>query len=122
MSHPLRTHWGLDALNGLRVAWHDEFNFRFHVLSTVTVLAAGWYLDLTKSEWVAVIIVIGIVLTAESFNTALEEFCDMVKSDPDPHIGKIKDLAAAAVLLAAITAAAVGLLIFIPHILDRIFS
>ena len=58
---------------------------------------------------------IGFVLTAETFNTALEELCDKFQPTHDPHIGKIKDLAAAAVLVSSITALIVGLIIYVPY-------
>jgi len=64
-----------------------------------------------------ILVAIGLVLTAELFNTALEEFCDMVKSEHDPHVAKIKDLAAAAVFIASWTALLLGAAIFIPHLL-----
>lgn len=109
-------HWGLDACHGVLIAWREERNFRFHIVSMLAVLCAGWYFDISRTEWAAIILVIGMVLTAETFNTAIEEFCDMVKNDPDPHIGKIKDLAAAAVLLSAVCASVVGCIVFIPHL------
>ena len=58
---------------------------------------------------------IGFVLTAETFNTALEELCDKFQPEHDPHIAKIKDLAAAAVLVSSITALIVGLIIYVPY-------
>ncbi len=105
------------ALTGITIAWREEFNFRFEILCAAGTLATGWYFAITSMEWMLVVAMIGGVLTAESFNTALEEFCDMVKGDPDPHIAKIKDLAAAAVLIATIAAFVVGCIIFIPHII-----
>ena len=105
------------AITGLRVAWSEEFNFRFEVVCAVVALGLAWALHLSREEIITVIFVIGFVLAAEALNTALEEFCDMVKSDPDPHIAKIKDLAAAAVLISSVAAFVIGCLIFIPHLL-----
>ena len=104
------------ALDGIRVAWREEANFKIQIACAVVAVVLGYVLGITKTEWIIVCMLIGFVLTAEAFNTALEEFCDMVKSDPDPHIGKIKDLAAAAVLIASTSAGIVGALIFLPRI------
>jgi len=106
-----------NALTGLLVAWREEFNFRFQAVCGVLALGAAWVLGISYTELLVIILLIGFVLAAEALNTALEAFCDMVKSDPDPHIGKIKDLAAAAVLISSLTALIIGSIIFIPRIL-----
>lgn len=105
------------ALNGIRIAWREEFNFKVQVILGLLALALAWFFRVSPIEWIAIIFLIGFVLSAEAFNTALEEFCDMVKNDPDPHIAKIKDLAAAAVFIASVTALVVGVIIFIPRFL-----
>jgi diacylglycerol kinase len=104
------------AWNGIAIAWNEEFSFRVQVAAATLVLFLGWYFGISKAEWLTLVIVIGFVLSAESFNTALEELCDKFKLDPDPHIGKIKDLAAAAVLIASCAALAAGALVFLPYI------
>lgn len=109
-----------DALRGLRIAWAEESNFRFHTASAVLALAASWLFSITPLQWVAVALAIGAVFTAELLNTALEELCDKFQPEHDPRIGKIKDLAAAAVLAASCGALAVGCIIFIPRILALI--
>ena len=105
-----------DALEGIRIAWREERNFRFHIIFSVLVLIAAWVLRLTRAELLVILVLIGIVLMAETFNTALEELCDKFQPEHDPHIGKIKDLAAGAVLITAVTALVIGLIIFVPHI------
>jgi len=104
------------ALSGLLVAWREEANFKIEIVFGITALFFGFLLRITHIEFIIVLFVIGFVLATEALNTALEEFCDMVKSDPDPHIAKIKDLAAAAVLVSSVTAFVIGGVIFIPHI------
>jgi diacylglycerol kinase len=64
-----------------------------------------------------VVFAVSCVLVAETFNTALEELCDKFQPTHDPHIAKIKDLSAAAVLLASVGALSIGLIIFIPHLI-----
>ena len=104
------------ALTGIEIAWREEFNFKVHVLFAIAAPALGWYLGISKIEFLIVILMIGLVMTAEIFNTALEELCDKFQPEHDPHIGKIKDLAAAAVLIASITALLVGIIIYTPYL------
>lgn len=108
------------ALIGIKVAWREEFSFKIQIAAAILVTILGWYFGISSTEWLAIVIVMGAVLSAEALNTALEELCDMYKSDPDPHIGKIKDLAAAAVLIASVAASVVGAIIFVPHLLALI--
>ena len=105
------------ALHGIKIAWQEEFSFKIQIAAAVLALLAGWYFRISAIEWMLVIFVIGFVLAAEAFNTALEELCDKFRTDPDPHIGKIKDLAAGAVLIASLAAFCVGVIIFVPKIL-----
>ena len=104
------------ALYGIRIAWKEEFNFRVQIFAAVLALLSGWFFGISKSEWLFVIAMIGLVFTAEVFNTALEELCDKFQPEHDPHIATIKDLAAGAVLVASVVAAIIGALIFIPYI------
>ena len=104
------------ALKGLEIAWREEFNFQVQIFFAIAAPLLGWYLNISTIEFLIVVLMIGLVLTAELFNTALEELCDKYKADPDPHIGKIKDLAAAAVLIASFVALIVGAIIFIPYL------
>lgn len=109
-----------EAGNGLSIAWKEEVNFRFHILAAGAAVGLSWILNISGTEWAIVLLAIGTVLTAEIFNTALEELCDMLQPVHDPHVGKIKDLAAGAVLLSSGTAIIVGLVIFLPRLLDLI--
>ena len=105
------------AFGGLKIAWREEFSFRFQLTCAGIAILASWIFGLSLFEFAIILFLIGFVLTVETLNTSLEEFCDMVKSDPDPHIAKIKDLAAGAAFIASMTSLAVGAAIFIPHLL-----
>ncbi len=105
-----------NALAGLVVAWKEEINFRIEIGCGVLAVAAALLLGISQAELLIILFLIGFVLSAEALNTALEEFCDMVQKNHDPHIAKIKDLAAAAVLIASFTALVIGAAIFIPYI------
>lgn len=104
-------------LRGFRVAWQEETSFRFHNMLALLTLLCAYLLEISFIEFLIVIAMIGFVLVAELFNTALEELCDKFQPTHDPHVAKIKDLAAAAVFAAATTAVIVGLIIFIPHVM-----
>lgn len=104
------------ALTGIKIAWREEFNFRIEVACALLALLLSWLLRISLSEFIIVVFLVGFVLAAETMNTAFEELCDKFEPSHDPHIGKIKDLAAAAVLLSSIAAFVIGLLIFIPYL------
>ncbi|MHB8860486.1 MAG: diacylglycerol kinase [Minisyncoccota bacterium] len=104
------------AFVGLKLAWVEESNFKIETGCAALALALGVYFRISAPEFALVAASIALVLMAEVFNTALEELCDKFQPTHDPHIAKIKDLAAAAVLLASAGALAVGLFIFIPHL------
>ncbi len=105
------------AFRGFRIAFIEESNFQIQIAIAIIAVVLGLYFDIDTFEWLIVIGITGLVLTAELFNTALEELCDMLKPHHDPHVGKIKDLAASAVLTASSIALLIGAIIFIPKIL-----
>lgn len=102
------------AFNGIRLLISTQGNFRFHLFAAVTVCILGVYLEISQTQWVALILAICAVTVAEAFNTALEFLTDLVAPDYHELAGKAKDVAAGAVLIAAIMALAVGFIIFMP--------
>jgi diacylglycerol kinase (ATP) len=104
------------ALDGIRTLLRDQHNAWIHALATVAVLAAGFYFYVSSTEWIALILAITIVWVAEALNTALEYLCDVVSPEFHPLVRRSKDIAAGAVLIAAMGAAAVGLIVFLPHV------
>lgn len=105
------------AFQGLRLLF-EENNAKFHLLVSVIVLLSGFYFKLSSTEWIIICLQIGLVLTAEAFNTAIEKLCDYVSSEHQPLIGKVKDLTAAAVLILSFVAVIVGIIIFLPKVLS----
>jgi diacylglycerol kinase len=101
------------ALRGLAALLQGEVHARIHLAATVAVLVLGWWCEITRGEWLAVILAIGLVWTAEALNTAIEYVADLAHPDEHPEVKKLKDLAAAAVLFASIAALVVGLLVFL---------
>ncbi|RNI27007.1 diacylglycerol kinase [Rufibacter latericius] len=104
------------ALKGITAAFRSEINLRWHVLSAGIVVAAGFYLGLSSMEWVVICFAIGLVWMAELFNTALEVVVNLVSPERHPLAGKAKDIAAGAVLVASLTSAIAGLLVFLPYL------
>ncbi|MAY83391.1 MAG: diacylglycerol kinase [Flavobacteriales bacterium] len=104
------------AFQGLRTLLAEEHNSRIHLLATMIVLIAGFYFDIGQAEWLVLIITIAIVFICEILNTAMENIADFISPDIHPSIKKIKDLAAAAVLISAIMSVVVGLIIFLPKL------
>jgi diacylglycerol kinase len=109
------------AFAGLRVLFREEHNSWIHATAAVLAIAAGFLFRISPGEWIAVIIVIGMVFSAEILNSSLERTADFVKAERDDRKRDIKDLGAAAVLVTAISAALVGIMIFLPKIIDFLF-
>ena len=109
------------AFNGLNFVFKTQINFKIHLVAAIFAIASGIWLKINYFEWLILIIVIFFVLIAETFNTVVEKIMDYINPDFDEKIGIIKDLAAAAVLLAAILSIIVGLIIFLPKLLQLIF-
>ncbi|GAB3825095.1 diacylglycerol kinase family protein [Pontibacter rugosus] len=105
------------AFRGISSAVRSEPHVRLHLLSVVLVVIAGFALGVTKTEWCLLIGCAGLVITAEVFNTAIETLTNLVSPDWHHLAGKTKDLAAGAVLVASVTAAVVGAIIFIPYLI-----
>ena len=106
------------AFAGLKVLFREEHNSRIHLFATVCVIVSGVLLKISLLEWVAVAFAVGLVFSGEIFNSAVEDLSDVVCPERDERIKKVKDLAAAAVLVNAITAAVIGFLVFLPKIIQ----
>jgi len=106
------------AFRGLFDLFRTQPNARIHLLIVLLVVGAGIYFQLPRQEWLILLLAISLVLAAEAFNTAFEYLTDLVS--PEYHLlaGKTKDAAAAGVLIAAIGAALIGCLVFLPRILE----
>lgn len=112
----------LYAWRGIKALPGSGSNFVIHLVAAILVIGAGFFFNLSSGEWWAVILCITIVLAAEAFNTAIELLVDMVQPDHDPRAGRIKDIAAGAVLITAMGAAAIGIMIFGTHIVAWIMA
>lgn len=105
------------AFAGLRVLFREEHNSWIHAAAAILAIAMGSLFRISPMEWIAVVIVIGMVFAAEIINSSIERTADFVKAECDDRKRDIKDLGAAAVLVSAIAAAVVGIIIFLPKII-----
>ena len=106
------------AFNGIIILFKYEPNVWIHMAIAVLVIVFGSMLNLNATEWCLIALAFGLVLMAEAMNSANENTVDMMSPEQNDRAGRIKDLSAGAVLLAAIAAATVGLIIFIPKIIS----
>jgi diacylglycerol kinase (ATP) len=111
-------------LHSFRYAWRGivalvrtQPNARIHLAASVAVLAAGFVLGISGGEWGLLALAMGLVWSAEAMNTAIEVLADRVTTEQDERIGRAKDLAAGAVLLASVAAAVIGGIVFLPRVL-----
>ncbi len=104
------------AFNGLFVVIKSQHNFWIHIVAAFVVVVAGLYFEISFTDWAILVVVIGLVISAELFNTAIEWLVDLVSPEISPVAGKIKDVAAAAVLVLAIMSVVVAYFVFSPYI------
>ncbi len=110
------------AFRGIAAFLRREHNAWIHLLATIVVAGMGFYFRLSYLEWVAICLVLGLVWITEMLNTCVEKIIDEVTDERRPSIAFIKDVAAGAVLTAALLAVIVGLLVFGNKILEQCFS
>ncbi len=108
-------------IKGLRYAYKNEQNLVVDVGIAVIVLILGFIFRVTKVEWAILFLTIGLVISCELINTAIEAVVDLVTQDYHPLAKVAKDTAAAAVFVFAIIAVIVGLIIFLPKVIDLFF-
>jgi diacylglycerol kinase len=105
------------AFRGMRLLLRTQRNARVHTTVLIAVLAAGFVVGLSTSEWALLALASALVLSAEAMNTAVERLADRVSPEKHPLVRDAKDAAAAAVLIAAMGAAVLGALVFVPALL-----
>lgn len=103
------------AFEGLATFFKTQHNAWIHVVAGVFALALGFLFSITSNEWCWIVMAIAMVFITEMLNTAIEFLCDMISTEIHPQIKKVKDVSAAAVLIAATAAVVIGLMIFRPY-------
>lgn len=117
------TRWLASVLRSFGPAWaglvwalRTQRNMQVHALATLVAAGFGIWLQIAAWEWCAVLLACGLVWAAELLNTAIEALADRVSKEREEPIRRVKDAAAAAVLMAALGALGVGLMVFVPKL------
>lgn len=108
------------AYNGIKQAYKGEQNLKIHTFMAILVIVFGFFLRISYIEWLVCLLLIGLVIMAEFINTAIEYTVDIASPSVHPLAKAAKDTASAAVLMMAIISAIIGLVIFLPKIIDFI--
>ncbi|MCF8369310.1 MAG: diacylglycerol kinase family protein [Bacteroidales bacterium] len=103
------------AFNGI-ILLSREHNAWIHFVAALLVIILGFIFNISFFEWMVILICIGLVLSLELMNTAIENLTNLVSPGINPKAGRIKDIAAGAVLISAIISAIIGVMIFLPKI------
>lgn len=104
------------AFEGILAALKQEPNLKIHFLIALLVIAISFILNISSTDWVIIIFIIGFVIIIELTNTAIEKVVDVFTDREHPGAKYAKDIAAGAVLISSITAAIIGLLVFLPYV------
>lgn len=104
------------AINGIKLLLKEEPNARIHFTAAIFVILFSYFLNLSTSEWLWIVLSIAFVFTAELFNTAIENICDYISPQYHEKIKVIKDLSAGAVLFVSLFALFVAFFILIPKL------
>ena len=106
------------AFQGIWSSFKSERNMKIHVFIMILVVLLGIFLHISVTEWMICVILFALVIGAELFNTSIEAVVDMIKKKKSSQAKLAKDVSAGAVLVFAIASIIVGLIIFVPKIID----
>lgn len=111
---PHRTSWLRKfacAFRGIAIGIREQNSFYVHIPVAAGVVAAAWWLGVSRVEWCLLVLCIGAVVASEMFNSAIEHLAKAITRDENPHLRDALDAASGAVLIAAMTATGVGILV-----------
>lgn len=106
------------AAEGVKQFLFCDRNGKIQIVMGITAIALGFTVSLSSFQWLLVLFCIGLVISLEMINSAIERYCDLVTTDFHPGIKIIKDVAAGAVLVASVMSLIIGLIIFIPALVE----
>ena len=109
------------AFSGILLLFRSQANAQIELGITLVVIVAGFVFGISTTEWLVILLCIALVLSLEGINTAIEIFADKLHPGFDSEIGKVKDVAAGAVLIASMLVAIIGIVIFAPKVFERLF-
>ena len=104
------------AFNGALLLLKTEASIQVQFVIAILVTLLGFYYDLSTTEWILQCLAIGLVMSIEGLNSALEAIADFVHPEKNTKIGRLKDMAAGAVFIAAIIAIIIGFIIYYPKV------
>jgi diacylglycerol kinase (ATP) len=109
--------WGVGyAFKGALVLLKTEASIKIQFFIAAIVTLAGFYFDISSNEWLIQTLAIGLIMSIEGLNTAIEKISDFIHPEHHSKIGLIKDIAAGAVFIASVSAVIIGFIIYIPKI------
>jgi diacylglycerol kinase len=108
------------AYDGIKEAIVKEKNMHIHILMGILVIFAAAYFEISYVEWLICIILIGLVISFELINTAIESVVDMITTEENKFAKAAKDTSAGAVLVISIMSAVIGTIIFLPKVIEFI--
>jgi len=107
-----------NAINGIKLTFYSEINFRIHFLAFFLVILFAFYFKLSTFEWLVILLISAVILAAEMINTSIEFLTDLLKPEYSERAKRIKDISAAAVFLLAIFSVIIAVIIFLPKIFN----
>lgn len=107
-----------NSWNGLKAAYKNEQSMYIHLVCTIILLLFSFLLEISMTQWLIIIAIIGLTLVVELLNTAIESTVDLVTKEFHPLAKIAKDTASAAEFVLSVTSAIIALMIFIPRIME----
>lgn len=104
------------AFNGAVLLLKTEASIKIQFTLAILVTIAGFFFNISSDEWIVQLLAIGVIMSIEGLNTAIEEIANFIHPEHHSKIGLIKDIAAGAVFIASVFAIIIGLIIYIPKI------
>ena len=111
----------VNAGKGVKYVFKHEQNFRIQIFISILVILLAWFVDVSRAEWVLLILIMLAIMSLELINSAVEKFSDVIKPRLSDQVKIIKDIMAAVVLLASLGSIIIGLIIFWPHLVALFF-
>lgn len=108
------------AFTGIKDGIKSEQNMKIHFLIMIAVIIAGIIFKISKFEWIVCVILFGLVIASELFNTAIENTVDLITKERNEKARLIKDVSAGAVLVISISSAVSGFIIFVPKVVKML--
>jgi undecaprenol kinase len=105
------------SIEGLKYAYKYEQSMMIHVIATILVIGANIFFQVSGMEWLITILAIGMVLSAELINSAIEAVVDLITLEEHPLAKIAKDCSSAATFVLACMAALIGIVVYVPYIL-----